>query len=306
MAEALESLRAMFPDASTEVLEQVLLAAGGDAGVAANLLFGDEDAGEGGGDGGGGGGDGPGGPAGHDEAGAGALGDGDDEDDEVEDDDGEEAEDDEEDEEEHQSKRLRTVEATPAEELAGRKSNLVQFDQAVLRKTYMQLLNLTLSKLSHTSVTIWSDDVADQKAAQAMVEGDKGGWWIQHFPVSEVDHVWRLLVSAHLTSKSLGSVVHVTGSSFRLDAGGDFEVRLLVRDMDEVSELKRIGAGLLSVAAGSGGVREYIFFLRSPLTPGQRESKTRLEELSHFKLTKERLTEPATKRPGKPFAFQDP
>ena len=133
------------------------------------------------------------------------------------------------------AKRLKTVEPSPEESLAGKKANFVQFDQRMLRKTYLELLNLTLSKLVHTSVTMWSDDIQEQKAALAMLEGSKAGWWVQHFPTAEIDHVWRLLVSAHLTSKSFGSVVHVTATSFRTDAGSDFEVRLLVRTMGVIT-----------------------------------------------------------------------
>jgi len=205
------------------------------------------------------------------------------------------------------AKRLKTVEPTPDESLAGKRANYVRFDDRMLRKTYLELLNLTLSKLVHTSVTMWSGDIKEQAAALNMLEGGKAGWWVQHFPTTEIDHVWRLLVSAHLTSKVFGTVVHVSGQSFSTQAGGDFEVRLLVRDLDEVGELKRIGAGLLSVAPSSSA-RDFIFFLSGALTPGQRESKTRLEELSEFKLTKERRRDAdrPEKLPGRPFGIQDP
>lgn len=168
------------------------------------------------------------------------------------------------------------------------------------------MLNLTLSKLSHSSATIWSEEIVDQKAALSMLDSGKAGWWVQHFQMSEIDHVWRLLVSAHLTSRSFGSVVHVSAPSFRLDADGDFEVRLLVKDIDEHVELKRVGAGLLSVAPSSNTC-SYIFFVRSPLKPGQRANKTTLEELSEFKLMKERRAEQVEKRPADmPFGMCDP
>eukprot|EP00966_Prymnesium_polylepis_P330441 7386095-Prymnesium_polylepis.1 len=57
------------------------------------------------------------------------------------------------------AKRLKTVEPTPDESLAGKRANYVRFDDRMLRKTYLELLNLTLSKLVHTSVTMWSGDV---------------------------------------------------------------------------------------------------------------------------------------------------
>jgi len=101
-----------------------------------------------------------------------------------------------------ETKRLRTVEPTPPEELADRKTNLVQFDETLLRKTYLELLNLNLSKLVHTTVTLWSDAVADQRAATAALDAPNLGWWIQHYPVAEVDHVWRVIVNSHCSKES--------------------------------------------------------------------------------------------------------
>ena len=128
-------------------------------------------------------------------AGPAAAGDDEDDDDDVEaeeEDDEEEEDEDEEEEQQQQqpkAKRLRTVEPTPADKLAGQPSHFVkvrarargsraqlcrqpaspsarhdrrfscarQFDGKVLRKTYIELLNLSLSRLAHTSVTLWSD-----------------------------------------------------------------------------------------------------------------------------------------------------
>ena len=187
------------------------------------------------------------------------------------------------------AKKMRTVEPTPSEKLAGQASHFVKFDGMVLRKTYLELLNLSLSRLAHTSVTLWSEDQKDQRAATAMLEGDAIGWWVQHYPVAEVDHVWRVIVNSH-HSKAFASVVNVSASSFAINSGAELEVRVLVRDAGELTELKRAGAGLLSVAPSSRAA-EYVFFQRGPLkasTGGGRESKTRLEEKSDFKLQKER------------------
>ena len=194
-------------------------------------------------------------------------------------------------------KRL-CVEPTPPEKLANRPTTLVQFDQRVLRKTYLELLNLQLSKHSHTSVTMWTSEATDERAALAMLE-KPGGFWVHHFPVAEIDHVWRLLVNAHLQSKSFGCVASLTATSFEVDAGCEVEIRMLVRDARELVELKRIGAGLLAVApgtsagggssSGSGG-RPCVFFVSEPLKAGAagRLSRTRLEEKSTYKLQKEK------------------
>ncbi|KAL1498964.1 hypothetical protein AB1Y20_013484 [Prymnesium parvum] len=296
MAEALLTLRLMFPDASTEALQAVLQVSGSDVHAATEYLLSDE-----------GGQPSPtaeGGEEAQENSGGEA---------EAEGDGGEGSEEEEEAEEEEEeplpAKRLKTVEPSPEANFVGKKANLVLFDSRMLKKTYLELLNLPLSKLVHTSVTMWSDDVTETEAAlgmldAGMLDAGRAGWWVQYFPIAEIDHVWRLLVSAHLTSKLFGKVVHVTATSFRTDSGGDFEVRLLVSDVDEVTDLKRIGAGLLSVAPSSTA-RDFIFFLRVPLKPGQRESKTRLEEKSIFKLSKERRKE-AEKVPGRPFQFTDP
>ena len=48
------------------------------------------------------------------------------------------------------------------------------------------------SKLSHTSITMWSDEFSEQAAALAAMETHgRGGWWVCHFPTAEIDHVWR-------------------------------------------------------------------------------------------------------------------
>ena len=49
---------------------------------------------------------------------------------------------------------------------------------------------------------------------------------MQHFAVTEVDHVWRLICNAHICSKSLGVVVHVCGHSLDVKAGGEVEARV--------------------------------------------------------------------------------
>lgn len=66
---------------------------------------------------------------------------------------------------------------------------------------------MTPSKLAHTSVTLWSDEVSDEATALSMLTpGEQGGWWVHSFPVAEIDHVWRVLVNSHVQSKALGPV----------------------------------------------------------------------------------------------------
>ena len=143
--EGVETLRAMFPDASTEALQAILEVANGDVSVATNFLLSDDAEAAGGG-----GSAAPGGQA----AGEGADdGEGEDDDDGEGEGDGEgeadedaeaagtDDEDDAEDEEEmagRAAKRLKTVEPTPEESLVGKKANFVQFDQRpMLRKTHL-------------------------------------------------------------------------------------------------------------------------------------------------------------------------
>ena len=71
-----------------------------------------------------------------------------------------------------------------------------------------------------------------------------------------------------------------------------------------------IGAGLLGVAPSSQH-RNYVLFVRGELKPpstfGARESKTKLEERSEFKLQKERPAKSAeAKRPAAPFGVGEP
>ena len=81
------------------------------------------------------------------------------------------------------------------------------------------------SKLSHTSITMWSDELSDPAAAVASMETNgRGGWWVCHFPTAEIDHVWRVLVNAHAQSKAFGPVLHLSASSFRLESHGEVEV----------------------------------------------------------------------------------
>ena len=129
------------------------------------------------------------------------------------------------------AKRLRTVEPTdPAKLSAAGKSNFARFDARLMRKTPLDLINLMPSKLSHTSVTLWSDDVTDSIAALGMVSSAESGWWVHHFPTAEVDHVWRVLVNSHMQSKALGQVVHVqVAHSFAHQSeAAEVEVRVLV------------------------------------------------------------------------------
>uniref|UniRef100_A0A7S0PYP5 CUE domain-containing protein n=1 Tax=Coccolithus braarudii TaxID=221442 RepID=A0A7S0PYP5_9EUKA len=222
----------------------------------------------------------------------------DDEDDDVNEDEGGE---------QPEAKRLRTVEPTPAEELANRKTRLVQFDDKLLRKTDLELLNLSPSRLVHTSVLLWSDEVADQSSAKATLEGPHIGWWIQHYPVSEVDHVWRVLVNSH-ASNAMGCALHLSAPSFCVDAGGEVEVRVLVKDVRELLELKRVGGGLLAVAPSSQQ-RNFVLFVRGALKQrdaGVRESKTKLEERSEYKLQKERVQVETSRRPAPPFGVAEP
>ena len=128
-----------------------------------------------------------------------------------------------------------------------------------------------------------------------------GGFWVHHFPVAEIDHVWRLIVNAHLQSKSFGCAVSLQASSFACNAGCEVEIRALVRDAREMVELKRIGAGLLSVAPTSNA-RNAVFFVSEPLKSRERESKTRLEEKSTYKLQKEKRT--TEKKDSRPFAVE--
>lgn len=168
---------------------------------------------------------------------------------------------------------------------------LAQFDGQLLTKTHLELLNLMPSKLSHTTITLWSEDIKSQPAALAQLASESGGWWVCHFPTSEVDHVWRLLLNSHLKSKAFGPVVHLSSSSFA-PAGnsGEFEVRALVRDADDVHDLKRIGASLLSVAPAST-TRAHVLFLRGGLIEDRATSKTKLEEKSEYKLVREKRSD---------------
>ena len=62
-------------------------------------------------------------------------------------------------------------------------------------------------------------------------------------------------------------------------------MRALVKDVDEVSEMKRVGAALLAVAPNSTR-NDAIFFQRGALKAGPRESKARIEERSEWKIEK--------------------
>ena len=129
--------------------------------------------------------------------------------------------------------------------------------------------------------------MADQPSAERMLKS-AAGWWVQHFPLGELDHVWRVLENAHISAKSFGSVVNLRADG-SLGAGsahgGELEVRALVKDVDEVSEMKRVGAALLAVAPNSTR-NDAIFFQRGALKAGPRESKARIEERSEWKIEK--------------------
>ena len=310
-----EQLQAMFPDAAAEALEAVLSMLGGDVAAATNFLLGEE--------GGGGGGAAP--PANNNAAAEPAMpaqvpgGDeeadeeeADGEEEEVDDDDDGDGE--EEDDEEGvmvmpamppSAKRMKTVEPSDPSKQVG-KLLLAQFDKQLLRKTYLELLNIMPSKLSHSTITLWSEEVSDEKEASKLLSAERGGWWVLHFPTAEIDHVWRVLVNAHVQARrtAFGPVVHISGQSFsHAREGSEVEVRVMVREVDELEELKRIGGALLGIAPTSHG-KQNIFFLRGPLPsasadekkPGggghhsrsTERSRTQLEEASEYKLTKEK------------------
>ena len=213
------------------------------------------------------------------------------------------------------AKRLRTVEPTdPAKLSAAGKSNFARFDARLMRKTPLDLINLMPSKLSHTSVTLWSDDVTDSAAALGMVSSAESGWWVHHFPTAEVDHVWRVLVNSHMQSKALGQVVHVqVAHSFAHQSeAAEVEVRVLVstRQQAEPAALRKAGAALLSIAPSSHS-RPHIYFVRGAL--GALETRAELEGRSEYKLSRERqslkereASAAASKLPGRPFQLIEP
>ena len=213
------------------------------------------------------------------------------------------------------AKRLRTVEPTdPAKLSAAGKSNFARFDARLMRKTPLDLINLMPSKLSHTSVTLWSDDVTDSIAALGMVSSAESGWWVHHFPTAEVDHVWRVLVNSHMQSKALGQVVHVqVAHSFAHQSeAAEVEVRVLVstRQQAEPAALRKAGAALLSIAPSSHS-RPHIYFVRGAL--GALETRAELEGRSEYKLSRERqslkereASAAASKLPGRPFQLIEP
>ena len=75
-------------------------------------------------------------------------------------------------------------------------------------------------------MTLWTGEAKDERSALSMLD-NPGGYWVHHFPVAEIDHVWRLLVNAHLQSKSFGCVVSLNAASFDCTAGCEVEVRVL-------------------------------------------------------------------------------
>ena len=214
------------------------------------------------------------------------------------------------------AKRLRTVEPTdPAKLSAAGKSNFARFDARLMRKTPLDLINLMPSKLSHTSVTLWSDDVTDSTAALGMVSSAESGWWVHHFPTAEVDHVWRVLVNSHMQSKALGQVVHVqVAHSFAHQSEAvEVEVRVLVstrQQAEPTAALRKAGAALLSIAPSSHS-RPHIYFVRGAL--GALETRAELEGRSEYKLSRERqslkereASAAASKLPGRPFQLIEP
>ena len=318
----MEALRAMFPGYDEGSLQAVLDMCGADVAAAADFLLGD-------------GGQALAAAAAALAAGGGGEEDGEEVEAEVE---GEEEEDEdnegEEDEEEGHveidddddadespaevqslAKRLRTVEPTdPAKLSAAGKSNFARFDARLMRKTPLDLINLMPSKLSHTSVTLWSDDVTDSIAALGMVSSAESGWWVHHFPTAEVDHVWRVLVNSHMQSKALGQVVHVqVAHSFAHQSeAAEVEVRVLVstRQQAEPAALRKAGAALLSIAPSSHS-RPHIYFVRGAL--GALETRAELEGRSEYKLSRERqslkereASAAASKLPGRPFQLIEP
>jgi hypothetical protein len=184
-----------------------------------------------------------------------------------------------------------------------------------MRKTPLDLINLMPSKLSHTSVTLWSDDVTDSAAALGMVSSAESGWWVHHFPTAEVDHVWRVLVNSHMQSKALGQVVHVqVAHSFAHQSEAvEVEVRVLVstrQQAEPTAALRKAGAALLSIAPSSHS-RPHIYFVRGALGP--LETRAELEGRSEYKLSRERpspkereSSAAASKLPGRPFQLIEP
>jgi len=208
------------------------------------------------------------------------------------------------------AKRLRKVEPTePTKLAAAGKSNLARFDTLMLRKTYLDLLNIMPSKLDHNSVTLWRDDVTDEAGALAMLSGEEGGWWVHHFPAAELDHVWRSLVNKHTQNKTLGQVVSLHAPSFAPEADGEVEVRVLVSPQQMApTELKKAGAALLAVAPSSHN-KPHVYFVRGPLAV--RDSRPTIEGTAEYKLAREKWTPKdrdaanAAKPPGRPFAVAE-
>ena len=81
------------------------------------------------------------------------------------------------------------------------------------------------SKLSHSTITLWSEEVSDEKETSKLLSAERGGWWVLHFPTAEIDHVWRVLVNSHVQTKSFGPVLHLSAPSFAAPSTIDVEVR---------------------------------------------------------------------------------
>lgn len=142
-------------------------------------------------------------------------------------------------------KRLRRIEPECAADPAAVR-HLCQFDEQYVRKTALELINLTPSAYCHHTITVWRDPLLSAASLNASDDlGNGAGYWAYFFAPADVDHIWRVSLDSLLWKRSLGDLIRiVTRAQPSGKASG--VVMAHVRDDTNLFELHRIGRAFLT------------------------------------------------------------
>ncbi|KAF0682399.1 Aste57867_25487 [Aphanomyces stellatus] len=150
---------------------------------------------------------------------------------------------------------------SPSENAQGSKEQRfwVAFDDQIMQKSMIELLNISLSKLAHHRVALLNTAVADKAAAEAklhlqaaaappptdtasmpvvvappvsmrakrshetMEQADAPGYFAHFFPASDLDMVWRSVLHGHLLNRRFGELLEFRSAASATTKKRDFD-----------------------------------------------------------------------------------
>ncbi|KAJ5075731.1 hypothetical protein M0811_06593 [Anaeramoeba ignava] len=141
----------------------------------------------------------------------------------------------------HQHPKDTLTQTTPTE---GEKAFMSKFDEEIFRKTALQLVNISPSKLRYTSIAIYQN-INDPVLANILENNPQSGYWICFFSFTEIDYIWKTIVNSQLASKAFGQIIQfqIEKKSRSLTARQKrkFSVKVFVSDSLNIPEIVRVG-----------------------------------------------------------------